>query len=416
MEIKLPVYVKSILNGLNECGYAAYVVGGCVRDSILGVEPKDWDITTDATPDQIESLFAQTIPTGKKYGTITVVWTSEDGMVEEHCEVTTFRADGKYSDGRRPDEVTFGKDIVEDLSRRDFTMNAMAYNELVGLVDPFDGQGALIRKELIAVGKAEDRFREDALRMLRAVRFAFKYNLKLSSDIVKALSIGVSLHLLDNVSKERIHDELIKILEYSANRAEHCDSDVGSILGQIFNTDVLYMPEILDLNFAYTTKIFLILQDLDYPLYEVEIWLRKYKFSNYDIKTVIALFKIYEFIGIRVDIDETFADIDYSARLMLNKFSIKHIDEYMELYDEKFAYKEAVKNNINAPVHISDLNISGYEIKEIFRKNKYAYENIEVGVCLNCLMETVLKDKTKNTSSILKKLVKEWISDTDKKN
>jgi tRNA nucleotidyltransferase (CCA-adding enzyme) len=415
MEIKLPVYVKSILNVLNECGYAAYVVGGCVRDSILGVEPKDWDITTDATSDQIESLFAQTIPTGKKYGTITVVWTSEDGLIEEHCEVTTFRADGNYSDGRRPDSVTFGKDIIEDLSRRDFTMNAMAYNELVGLVDPFNGCEHLEAGKLVAVGDAFDRFNEDALRILRAVRFSFKYSLWLSPDIVKGIKKAIDLKLLKNVSAERIHDEFIKILTYSNKRSKYIDNDIQILFNELFEVTHMNLKSILDSELPYTAKIYLLMSDIEYPLYQVEIWLRKYKFSKHDINRIIDLFKLDLFLMPRIEKDFTFKEFEYTTRLMMNKFSLDSINEYMLMENDEFIYKVELKANLNAPVHISDLKIDGNIIKEIFRKYKYEYTPIDVGVCLNCLMNTVLEDKTKNTSLILKNLVKEWIRDTDKK-
>ena len=190
--------------------FQSYVVGGCVRDSLLGKTPKDWDITTDATPAQMKRIFVmhrdRVIPTGEKYGTITVL------MNDIPYEITTFRADGLYSDGRRPDSVTFSKTIEEDLSRRDFTINAMAYNDERGLIDLYGGERDLQNKIIRCVGNPEQRFREDALRIMRAIRFAVFLGFDIEKETLNAIyECG---ELLENISFERIRDELIKILSY----------------------------------------------------------------------------------------------------------------------------------------------------------------------------------------------------------
>lgn len=205
MEIKLPKDVEFILNKLNEYGYEAYVVGGCVRDSVLGLEPHDWDICTNALPEEVNEVFKNehVIPTGMQHGTVTVM------KNHEGYEVTTFRTDGDYSDGRHPDDVKFVKSITEDLSRRDFTINAMAYNHKTKLVDPFNGLIDLYNKKLRCVGNAHDRFTEDALRMMRAMRFAATYGLEVESETEKAIfDLGLNL---SKVSKERITDEFCKL-------------------------------------------------------------------------------------------------------------------------------------------------------------------------------------------------------------
>jgi tRNA nucleotidyltransferase (CCA-adding enzyme) len=178
MKIAIPHDVKTIMDELYKHGYEAFIVGGCVRDSLLGVSPKDWDITTNATPNDMRMVFNDyyVIPTGEKYGTMTVL------LNDIPYEVTTYRADGNYSDGRRPDEVTFSNTLEEDLNRRDFTINAMAYNDVIGLVDYFGGYKDLNNKTIKCVGKSEDRFTEDALRIMRAVRFAVVYSLSFSSS------------------------------------------------------------------------------------------------------------------------------------------------------------------------------------------------------------------------------------------
>ena len=166
MNIRLPEKVHQIITTLQEHGYEAYAVGGCVRDSILGRVPGDWDITTSATPLETKALFEKTFDTGIEHGTITVL------LGKEGFEVTTYRIDGEYEDSRHPKEVKFTRCLSEDLLRRDFTINAMAYNEQEGLVDFFGGMEDLKKRTIRCVGNAHDRFTEDALRILRAIRFS----------------------------------------------------------------------------------------------------------------------------------------------------------------------------------------------------------------------------------------------------
>ena len=210
MNINLPENVKYIIDRLEKEGHEAYIVGGCVRDSILNRIPNDWDITTNAKPEEVLKIFDKVIPTGIKHGTVTVV------VNGEQYEVTTYRIDGKYSDSRRPDTVEFTDDIVKDLARRDFTINAMAYNQNRGLVDPFNGLKDIELKLICTVGRAEDRFEEDPLRMLRAVRIGYQLGFTLSISTLNAIDNGA--YLLDKVSKERIQSELNKMLLCSDGR------------------------------------------------------------------------------------------------------------------------------------------------------------------------------------------------------
>ena len=172
MKITLPDDVKQIIETLEQHGYEGYAVGGCVRDSILGRIPNDWDITTSATPQQVKKLFPRTVDTGIQHGTVTVL------MGKEGYEVTTYRVDGEYEDARHPKEVTFTANLEEDLRRRDFTINAMAYNDSEGLVDVFGGRADIEQKVIRCVGNAEERFGEDALRIMRAVRFSAQLGLR----------------------------------------------------------------------------------------------------------------------------------------------------------------------------------------------------------------------------------------------
>ena len=204
MHISLPEDVKFIIRTINEAGYEAYAVGGCVRDRLLNKEPDDYDITTSATPDVIKRLFRRTIDTGIEHGTVTVMLGSNG------YEVTTYRIDGKYEDNRHPSSVSFTRSLNEDLLRRDFTINAMAYNDTDGLVDPFGGEQDLEDGIIRCVGNPMERFSEDALRIMRAVRFSAQLGYEIeeaTKEAMKALAQN-----LKDVSAERIHTELVKLL------------------------------------------------------------------------------------------------------------------------------------------------------------------------------------------------------------
>ena len=204
LSMRIPENAAVILKGLSEAGYEAYVVGGCVRDSLLGREPKDWDITTSARPEQVKAVFAHTIDTGIEHGTVTVM------VGKEGYEVTTYRIDGEYEDSRHPKEVRFTSQLLEDLKRRDFTINAMAYNPDKGIVDAFDGIGDLTRKIIRCVGVPQERFDEDALRIMRAVRFSAQLGFEIDGPTKAAIT--EKAQQLENISAERIQMELVKIL------------------------------------------------------------------------------------------------------------------------------------------------------------------------------------------------------------
>ena len=213
MTIRMDEGAAELLDTLHRAGYAAYVVGGCVRDSLLGLTPHDWDLCTSALPQQVMELFGaqRCIPTGLQHGTVTV---KQSGAL---YEITTFRTEGTYTDGRHPDEVHFVPDVREDLARRDFTINAMAYNEKEGLVDPFGGQADLQSGIVRAVGVPRQRFTEDALRILRLYRFAARFGFAIDPPTAQAAQ-ELCAHL-DCVSVERIEEELAKLLSAPAPAA-----------------------------------------------------------------------------------------------------------------------------------------------------------------------------------------------------
>ena len=227
MTIRMDEGAAELLDTLHRAGYAAYVVGGCVRDSLLGLTPHDWDLCTSALPQQGMELFGaeKCIPTGLQHGTVTV---KQGGGL---YEITTFRTEGTYTDGRHPDEVHFVPDVREDLARRDFTINAMAYNEKEGLVDPFGGQADLQSGILRAVGVPHRRFTEDALRILRLYRFAARFGFAIDPPTAQAAQ-ELCAHL-DCVSVERIEEELAKLLSAPAPAAYLDEKILGVVLPEL---------------------------------------------------------------------------------------------------------------------------------------------------------------------------------------
>ena len=246
LKIKIPSGANEIIHSLQNNGYEAFLVGGCVRDSILGRPIHDYDITTSATPYEMMKVFKdkRIIETGLQHGTITIVINGEG------YEVTTYRIDGNYSDSRRPDSVTFTRSLEEDLKRRDFTINAMAYNDEVGLIDPFNGMEDIKYHKIRCVGRAEDRFSEDALRILRAIRFASQLGFVLEPDT--DWNISKMYKNLENISVERINSEFCKI----AASSNFC-------VQMVLYSDVLslFIPEIKDM--------FDFLQNNPYHIYDV---------------------------------------------------------------------------------------------------------------------------------------------------
>ncbi|MDO4266861.1 MAG: CCA tRNA nucleotidyltransferase [Eubacteriales bacterium] len=232
MHIELPPQVEQIIERLAEHGYEAYAVGGCVRDTLLGRCPGDWDITTSARPEQIKALFRRTIDTGIQHGTVTVM------MEGEGYEVTTYRIDGEYEDGRHPKQVKFTSDLLEDLRRRDFTINAMAYSHRTGIVDAFGGIEDLERKRIRCVGSAAERFEEDALRILRAIRFSAQLDFAVDEETWNAIKLIAPN--LNKVSRERVQMELTKLL---------C-SDHPERIGQVYETGMApyVTPDFADLS------------------------------------------------------------------------------------------------------------------------------------------------------------------------
>lgn len=293
IQITLPQHVEFIIDTLQQHGFEAYAVGGCVRDSLLGREPGDWDITTSASPEQVKQLFRRTVDTGILHGTVTVML--------EKCgyEVTTYRIDGEYEDGRHPKSVEFTTNLTEDLRRRDFTINAMAYNKTAGLVDEFGGIQDLGRGRISCVGEARERFTEDALRMLRAVRFAAQLGFSIGEATLEA--IRELAPNLAKVSRERIQAELTKLLMspnpqmvelfFSLGLAEQvfpeldrcfCSADREQLLGRLAGTEA-------DVILRYTVLLSVIGGSPEERRRKSREFLKELRFDNHTVDWVSRL-------------------------------------------------------------------------------------------------------------------------------
>ena len=440
MRIQLPDKVHNIINTLEEAGYEAYAVGGCVRDSILGREPDDWDITTSAKPEETKHLFPRTVDTGIKHGTVTVL------LGGEGFEVTTYRIDGTYEDGRHPTEVTFTANFKEDLRRRDFTINAMAYNDRSGLVDLYGGLADMENRVIRCVGDAGERFDEDALRMLRAVRFSAQLGYRIdeaTGEAVRALAPN-----LQKISAERIQAELVKLVtsphpDYLRNAYElgitaqilpefdlcmetpqrhkhHC-YDVGehilhSMLGveadKVLRLGMLFhdigKPQTLTIDPDGTTH------NKKHPFEGEKITrkvMRRLKFDNdtTDKVTKLVLYHDYDIApteaGVRRAVNRIGEDI-FPMIFTVRRADIAAQSDYMrEEKLAKVAHIEKLHREILArrdAVTVKDLAISGNDlIAEGMPPGR------QIGETLSALLERVLDDPSLNTKEILLKLYKE---------
>ncbi|MCL2633429.1 MAG: polynucleotide adenylyltransferase [Oscillospiraceae bacterium] len=367
--MNLPDYVKNIINLLQSAGHEAYAVGGCVRDMLLGLEPADYDITTSATPAEMKQVFAEfsTHDTGLKHGTITVMSPAcrggrpcppENSPVTP-VEVTTFRIDGDYTDNRRPDTVEFTRNLKDDLSRRDFTINAMAYSEKTGIIDYFNGQEDLQNKTIRAVGDPHKRFNEDALRIIRAYRFSAVYGFSIEPETAKAAE--ELRHLIHNISGERIAQELNKIV------TAHFKKDKVDSLALFF----------LDLNYneEKTRRI-----------------LRKLKYDNDTFYKVITLIKHHDLI---IEPDKI------NIKTLLNKFGEEMFFRLAErnVGDAHPGVPPAPNKTIEIAKSIIEngecyslkqLNIKGGDLVEL------GYKGREIGEKLNELLQMVINEKCEN--------------------
>ena len=435
--ITIPNEVKTVMNKLSENGFRSYIVGGCVRDSVMGREPNDWDVTTDATPEQIKKVFSdfRTVDTGIKHGTILVV------SGKYPVETTTFRIDGEYSDNRHPDSVTFTKDIKDDLARRDFTINAMAYNDEEGLIDPFGGREDIDKKIIKCVGDPDKRFTEDALRILRGIRFASVLGFSVEDNTSAAIIRNEQL--LSSIAAERINSELVKLL---------CGENVFDVLSAYRSVIGVFIPELkLEFDFRQYGKkhgydvwmhtvhtvnniendpilrLTMLLHDTGkVATHELdangnstfknhaavggviaENILKRLKFSKDYIKTVSFLVSVHD-----MEVPESKVEVKKYLRLLgevnyIRLMKIRRADKsglakgYRDITEKLiFAYNtfDEVLNN-GEPFLLSHLAVNGSDLKKLIDEK-------QIGETLEYLLETVTKVPELNNKNSLLELIK----------
>ncbi len=396
-KIILPPDAAFIIDRLRENGFEGHIVGGCVRDSIMGIKPHDYDITTSAKPEEVKKIFPHTFDTGIKHGTVTVV------LNKQNYEVTTFRIDGEYEDCRHPKDVSFTRDIHEDLLRRDFTMNAIAYNPYDGYTDIFGGIDDIGRKIIRGVGDPDERFKEDALRILRAVRFSAQLGFEIEPETRRAMENNANL--IKNISAERIREELTKLLIsehieklpllWQSGLLENISQRLArSISGRedIIQNEIAQSEKIVPVLFAILTQ-FINTDDIKKEL-------SLYKFDNKTLNQIICLNSL---INRKVETDEI------SIRRLASQTGIENAFLFYSLKNAQGDYKAAeAKNMLNSAVKrgdclfLKDMALSGKDLISLGIK-----PGREMGAVLNKLLEMVIDDPKLNTREILIKTVKE---------
>lgn len=397
--MNIPAEVKQIITQLNNNGYEAYIVGGCVRDHILGMKPKDWDITTSALPEDVKSLFPHTFDTGIAHGTITVVI--------NHCnfEVTTYRIDGEYKDNRHPEEVIFTDKLSGDLSRRDFTMNAIAYNDPKGYVDLFGGIEDIHKGIIRGVGIPAKRFQEDALRMLRALRFSAQLGFDIEIDTLNALIDNA--HLITNISIERIRDEFLKLLISPHPEKLTSVKDTGllqyflpelcSILNKQQNT---LIPILVSSPNDTILRLSILFNTLDKK--QVQKILKHLRLDNNTINNTSLLTEYAhynipeELYSVRHTLSLIGSDT-FKQLIILKK--LLYPEQNNELNTISAMYKEIVKNN--DCYNLKHLAVNGNDIK-----SAGIAAGKSIGIKLNQALDIVLHDPDKNKKDILINLLK----------
>lgn len=437
--LKMPKGVINIIEVLRRNGFAAYVVGGSIRDILLGMPVYDWDITTDASPKQVTSLFDKVVPTGIKYGTVTVLLKDGD------FEVTTFRCDEKYSDGRHPDKISFTKDIKEDLARRDFTVNAIAYDPVEDkLIDPFGGRQDLEKKIIRAVGEPLERFKEDGLRALRACRFAAKLEFSIEDATLRAIS--KTLRIFKKVAAERVRDEIMKMMlserpslgfEYMRKTGllkiilPELEKCVGVEQPKAFHVHDVYYHSIYACDAAPKelplVRIAALLHDISKPackkgetFYDHDNAgavaagkiMKRLKFGNDDTKEVVNLIKNHMF-------NYTQEWSDSAVRRFIKRVGPENLEDLfiLRISDMKAMEKEIdpgylkeLKTRVKKVIeeenalNISDLKVNGMDVMKTLKIK----ESPKVGKILDSLLEKVLDDPVLNKRDSLLKIIRQY--------
>ena len=454
--MNIPEEIQFIVEKIREEKHEAYLVGGCVRDLLRKTKPKDWDIATNAKPEEIEEIFPKTF-SNNNFGTVTVVTESADPTLRE-VEITPYRIDEKYTDKRHPDEIKWAQSIEEDLSRRDFTVNALALGPDLELVDPFEGQKDLKEKVIKAVGEAQDRFSEDALRMMRAVRFAVSLGEK-PWQIEEKTKEGIkkNANLLSFISKERIRDEFLKIINCSngavgieilrrlgllKNIIPELEEGfgVGQNKHHIYQ---IYQHSLLSLNYAccnnYSTEVRMasLLHDIGKPrtkegeglnstFYNHEIvgakiaWriLERLRFSRKEIEKIVKLVRYHLFYYNVGEVTES------SVRRLLRKVGREDIEELIEVRKAdrigsgvpkaepyKLRHLRYIVDKVSRdPISVKMLKVSGTNIMDILNISP----GLKIGQILSCLLGQVLSQPERNKKELLIEEIKRLGALSDK--
>lgn len=394
----LPSDVDYILNTLNSKGYEAYIVGGCVRDCILGRQAKDWDITTSAEPIEVKKCFSKTFDTGIKHGTVTVV------LNKENYEVTTYRIEGKYEDCRHPEEVSFTKNINEDLLRRDFTMNAIAYHPQKGFIDPYKGIFDIQCKIIRGVGNPSKRFQEDALRMLRAVRFSAQLGFQIEDETYQA--VVENNVLIKKVSAERIKEELQKLL--LSDSVEKLPtlwttgllSNISSVLYMVLPTqeqELVRQLKAIEKEVDLVWAVFLQYIALE----ETEKLLKQLKFDTKTLKNILILERN---LKIQIGMDE------YCVRKKAFEIGVDELKQLIKLkrvqskYEDMNKFEKIFEGILerNDPIRLKDLAINGNDLMDLgVGMGKM------MGDMLYYALDIVHRDIENNEKQILMKAIRE---------
>ncbi|WP_302826293.1 CCA tRNA nucleotidyltransferase [Anaerofustis stercorihominis] len=437
MKLDILKEAKIILDKFNNNGYEAYIVGGCVRDLLLGKTPKDYDITTNASPKETMELFKEykTIPTGIKYGTVTVI------INNTPIEVTTFRKEGKYIKNRKPESVEFLSSIEEDLSRRDFTINAMAYNEKSGLIDLFEGRQDLEKGIIRVVGDGKERFKEDAIRILRAYRFVGRYDFKIEEDTLAA--IKQNMHFLNNVAKERIIPEIKEIFEsgMDINKMDFI-TVLFPVIKECFNTyqnNKYHMQNVGEHTYktfnnidnVFHLKMTMLLHDIGKiktkttDAENIDHFYNHSDISRKMAKNILDDFKFdnetkYKILTLIKNHDKYMAPKNKYVKEKLGEFGEELFFDLIKvrIADDESKNHELVKDNLKRfrdteefakrviknkePYRISDLKINGDYIISL------GFTGKDVGEILKYLLSEVIEDKDKNDKNKLIELVREY--------
>lgn len=402
--ITLDENTNFILNTLEKNGYKAYVVGGCVRDFIMGIEPHDIDISTSATPNEVKELFNKTIDTGIEHGTVTVL------VNKEPYEVTTFRIDGDYIDNRKPEHVSYTNDVYEDMLRRDFTVNAIGYNNTDGFVDYFDGFKDIENKIIRGVGDPVKRFTEDALRMIRAIRFSATCNFTIEPNTYEAIIL--KRELLKNISVERIREEFTKLL--MSNNNEKIELFVETKLIKYYREDFYqYLKEnILEIKeyLKYSKKNPIYLYSALFHNLSSDETLKQMKYLKWDNNTIKSVSTIVSAFNEKIE------KTPYYIRKMISKYGVENTKAIL-FFKEKIdnTSYETQLNEVNItlenkyPTDVKGLNINGDDLKNIGITN-----GKEIGNCLKYLLDIALINPEINEKELLIEQCKNYLNSSNK--